>query len=137
LENAEFIRYGQMHRNTYIASPMLLQPTMQFRTRENVFFAGQITGVEGYLGSIATGLVAGINAVSYLKNHPLTIFPATTMIGALTHYVTHAEVNHFQPMKANYGIITPYENPPRNKTEKYRRIFIRSMQSLNEIPLPQ
>jgi len=107
LENAEFVRYGQMHRNTFIASPKLLRPTLQHIQREDLFFAGQITGVEGYMGNIATGALAGINAARLLKGQvPLTL-PETTMLGALCHYVTHADLKDFQPMKANFGILPP------------------------------
>lgn len=109
LENAEFERYGQMHRNTFLASPKLLRPTLQHRTRDNLFFAGQITGVEGYMGNIATGLLAGINAVHQIKRWPMLTLPITTMIGALCHYVTHADMADFQPMKANFGILPPLE----------------------------
>jgi len=105
LENAEFERYGQMHRNTFIASPKLLRPTLQHITRDDLFFAGQITGVEGYMGNIATGLLAGINAARLLKEEPLLTLPADTMLGALCHYVTHADLKDFQPMKANFGIL--------------------------------
>jgi len=105
LEKAEFERYGQMHRNTYIASPKLLHPSLQFRSRPNLFFAGQITGMEGYAGNIATGLLAGLNAVRYIKQQPLLVFPQTTMLGALCHYITHAALTEFQPMKANFGIM--------------------------------
>jgi methylenetetrahydrofolate--tRNA-(uracil-5-)-methyltransferase len=109
LENAEFMRYGQMHRNTFIASPKLLRPTLQHITRDNLFFAGQITGVEGYMGNIATGLLAGLNAVRlYQGEEPITL-PQTTMLGALCHYVTHADLKDFQPMKANFGILPPLE----------------------------
>ncbi|HEX2997438.1 MAG TPA: methylenetetrahydrofolate--tRNA-(uracil(54)-C(5))-methyltransferase (FADH(2)-oxidizing) TrmFO [Anaerolineales bacterium] len=109
LENAEFVRYGQMHRNTFIASPKLLHPTLQHIQRDDLFFAGQITGVEGYMGNIATGLLAGINAARlYHHEQPLTL-PQTTMLGALCHYVTHADLKDFQPMKANFGILPPFE----------------------------
>ncbi|RIK28839.1 MAG: methylenetetrahydrofolate--tRNA-(uracil(54)-C(5))-methyltransferase (FADH(2)-oxidizing) TrmFO [Anaerolineae bacterium] len=109
LENAEFMRYGQMHRNTFIASPKLLRPTLQHITRDDLFFAGQITGVEGYMGNIATGLLAGVNAARlYHGEAPLTL-PQTTMLGALCHYVTHADLKDFQPMKANFGILPPIE----------------------------
>ena len=105
LENAEFVRYGQMHRNTFIASPKLLCPTLQHIQREDLFFAGQITGVEEYMGNIATGALAGINAARLLKGQaPLTL-PETTMLGALCHYVTHADLKDFQPMKATFGIL--------------------------------
>ena len=109
LENAEFLRYGQMHRNTFIASPKLLRPTLQHIQRDELFFAGQITGVEGYMGNIATGLLAGWNAARlYQGQEPVTL-PQTTMLGALCHYVTHADLKDFQPMKANFGILPPLE----------------------------
>ncbi len=105
LENAEFERYGQMHRNTFIASPKLLRPTLQHITRDDLFFAGQITGVEGYMGNIATGLVAGLNAARWLKEQSLLTLPQESMLGALCHYITHASLKDFQPMKANFGIL--------------------------------
>ncbi|HXQ35918.1 MAG TPA: methylenetetrahydrofolate--tRNA-(uracil(54)-C(5))-methyltransferase (FADH(2)-oxidizing) TrmFO, partial [Anaerolineales bacterium] len=100
LENAEFLRYGQMHRNTFMASPKLLHPTLQHVQRDNLFFAGQITGVEGYMGNIATGLLAGWNAARLYHNEEPITLPQTTMLGALCHYVTHADLKDFQPMKA-------------------------------------
>jgi methylenetetrahydrofolate--tRNA-(uracil-5-)-methyltransferase len=109
LENAEFMRYGQMHRNTFIASPKLLRPTLQHIQRDHLFFAGQITGVEGYMGNIATGLLAGINAARLHHREDPLILPQTTMLGALCHYVTHADLKDFQPMKANFGILPPLE----------------------------
>src|SRR5215510_14420663 len=109
LENAEFLRYGQMHRNTFIASPKLLRPTLQHIQRDNLFFAGQITGVEGYMGNIATGLLAGVNAARLLNGEEPITLPQTTMLGALCHYVTHADLKDFQPMKANFGILPPLE----------------------------
>jgi methylenetetrahydrofolate--tRNA-(uracil-5-)-methyltransferase len=109
LEGAEFVRYGQMHRNTFLASPKLLLPTLQFRGIPDLFFAGQITGVEGYLGNIATGLLAGQNAARLLYGEPLLTLPPTTMLGALCHYITHANLKDFQPMKANFGILPPLE----------------------------
>ena len=105
LENAEFERFGQMHRNTFIASPKLLRPTLQHITRDDLFFAGQITGVEGYMGNIATGLLAGINASRLLGHKPPINLPRETMLGALCHYITHADLKDFQPMKANFGIL--------------------------------
>jgi methylenetetrahydrofolate--tRNA-(uracil-5-)-methyltransferase len=113
LENAEFVRYGQMHRNTFIASPKLLRPTLQHNQRDDLFFAGQITGVEGYMGNIATGALAGINAARLLQQQPLLTLPETTMLGALCHYVTHANLKDFQPMKANFGILPPLEKTGR------------------------
>ena len=109
LENAEFMRFGQMHRNTFIASPKLLRPTLQHIGRDDLLFAGQITGVEGYMGNIATGLLAGINASRFLHHEELLTLPQTSMLGALCHYVTHADLKDFQPMKANFGILPPLE----------------------------
>jgi methylenetetrahydrofolate--tRNA-(uracil-5-)-methyltransferase len=109
LENAEFLRYGQMHRNTFIASPKLLRPTLQHIQRDDLLFAGQITGVEGYMGNMATGLLAGWNAARLYCNEELITLPQTTMLGALCHYVTHADLKDFQPMKANFGILPPLE----------------------------
>jgi methylenetetrahydrofolate--tRNA-(uracil-5-)-methyltransferase len=105
LEKAEFLRYGQMHRNTFIFSPELLLPTLQFKGRDDLFFAGQITGIEGYIGNIASGLLAGINLSRILQGiDPLTL-PQETMLGSLCHYITHADPKDFQPMKANFGIV--------------------------------
>ncbi len=109
LQNAEFERFGQMHRNTFIASPKLLRPTLQHITRADLFFAGQITGVEGYMGNIATGLLAGLNAARLLAGQPLLELPRETMLGSLCHYITHASLKDFQPMKANFGILPPLE----------------------------
>lgn len=114
LENAEFLRYGMMHRNTYVNAPRLLQPTLQMRNRSDLFFAGQITGVEGYVGNAGTGLLAGINAARFLQGQAPVIFPTGTMLGALCHYVTHADPGDFQPMKANFGLF----QPPQDKINK-------------------
>ncbi|MEK7442167.1 MAG: methylenetetrahydrofolate--tRNA-(uracil(54)-C(5))-methyltransferase (FADH(2)-oxidizing) TrmFO, partial [Chloroflexota bacterium] len=127
LGNAEFARYGQMHRNTFINSPTLLEPTMQSRQRPDLFFAGQITGVEGYMGNAASGLVAGINAARFLTGLPPLTFPPPTMIGALCHYVTHAEPKTFQPMKAAFGLMPPLENAPRGKRDRAKRYAERAM----------
>lgn len=120
LENAEFIRLGQMHRNTFVNAPQLLNPTMAFRTRPNLFFAGQITGIEGYAGNIATGLLAAINLAHHLSKQQEFVPPRTTMLGALVHYITHAEPKHFQPMKANFGILPSIEPPIKNKRQRYQ-----------------
>jgi methylenetetrahydrofolate--tRNA-(uracil-5-)-methyltransferase len=119
LGQAEFVRMGQMHRNTFINSPTLLEPTMESRTRRGLFFGGQITGVEGYVGNVATGLVAAINMARQLEGKAAYILPETTMIGALCHYITHAEPKHFQPMKANFGIMPELANPVKNKRDRY------------------
>jgi methylenetetrahydrofolate--tRNA-(uracil-5-)-methyltransferase len=115
LENAEIVRYGQMHRNTFIASPKVLRATLQHNSRDDLFFAGQITGVEGYMGNIATGLLAGQNAARVLSGQPPLELPVTTMLGALCHYVTHADLRDFQPMKANFGIFPPPKSDKRLK----------------------
>ena len=121
LAGAEFARYGMMHRNTYINSPAMLQPTMQYRNRADLFFAGQIVGVEGYVGNAGTGLLAGINAARFLHGRHPVIMPPTTMLGALSHYVTHAAAKDFQPMKANFGILPPL--PPRPGKEDRGRYY--------------
>ena len=131
LAQAEFVRFGQMHRNTFINSPTLLNPTMEWRTREGLFFAGQIVGVEGYVGNAATGLLAGLNAVRRATGEPLLTLPAETMLGALSHYVTHAEPKHFQPMKANFGILPPLENPPKDKRARAERYSQRAQDYMN------
>jgi len=129
LENAEFARYGMMHRNTYINSPAMLQPTMQYRRRADLFFAGQIVGVEGYVGNAGTGLLAGINAARFLLGQNPVILPPTTMLGALCHYVTHSAVKDFQPMKANFGILPPL--PPRpGKEERGRHYAERALTAM-------
>lgn len=130
LENAEFARYGMMHRNTFINAPMHLKPTLQYRQRADLFFAGQITGVEGYVGNIGTGLLAGVNAARLAQGKPLWELPATTMLGALCHYITHAPPQDFQPMKANFGIMPPLESPLRHKTERKRAYADRAYQDM-------
>ena len=118
LEQAEFARFGQMHRNTFIFSPALLHPTLQYRQREDLFFAGQITGVEGYMGNIATGYLSGINAANYIRGNPMLTMPQSTLIGALVYYITHAAARDFQPMKANFGIMP--ELPVKLKEKRER-----------------
>jgi methylenetetrahydrofolate--tRNA-(uracil-5-)-methyltransferase len=133
LEQARFARYGQMHRNTFLNSPRLLRPTLQFRDRPDLLFAGQITGVEGYLGNIATGLLAGVNAVAIAADeHPLQL-PPESMLGALCHYVTHAEPTRFQPMKANFGILPPLESPRRMKRRERAKAYAkRALRALSQ-----
>ncbi len=130
LEHAEFARYGQMHRNTFIASPRLLLPTLQTREYPDLFFAGQITGVEGYMGNIATGLLAGVNAARVLTGKRPIVLPELTMLGALCHYITHADLAHFQPMKANFGILPPIEHPRPGKRERAMQFVDRSLAAL-------
>jgi methylenetetrahydrofolate--tRNA-(uracil-5-)-methyltransferase len=130
LEHAEFVRFGQMHRNTFINSPRLLHPTMQFRARADLLFAGQITGTEGYVGSVASGFVAGVNAARLATGRPTLVFPAVTMIGALCDHVATAAPDRFQPMKANLGLMPPLDRPVRNKRERYAAYAHRALVSL-------
>ncbi|HNM38317.1 MAG TPA: methylenetetrahydrofolate--tRNA-(uracil(54)-C(5))-methyltransferase (FADH(2)-oxidizing) TrmFO, partial [Anaerolineales bacterium] len=131
LANAEFERYGQMHRNTFIASPKLLRPTLQHITRDDLFFAGQLTGVEGYMGNIATGLLAGINMARFIQNKALLTLPKESMLGALCHYITHADLKDFQPMKANFGILPDLNLGKKiSKREKGQAYADRASQSL-------
>ena len=133
LEQAEFERYGQMHRNTFIFSPMHLLPTLQARCRNDLFFAGQITGVEGYIGNIATGLLAGWNAARYLRGEDSLCLPLTTMLGALCNYVTHAGEADFQPMKANYGILPVLEDHSiRGKRQRAAAYSKRALEDLDK-----
>lgn len=130
LANAEFVRLGQMHRNTFLNAPALLEPTMAFRGRDELFFAGQITGIEGYMGNAASGLVAGINAAHHCLQLPTAQLPPTTMLGALCHYVTHAEPKHFQLMKAAFGLLPPLDAPPRNKGLRYSAYVARGQRDM-------
>ena len=118
LEDCSIVRYAVMHRNTFINSPKLLNPTLQTRERNDLFFAGQITGTEGYSESIASGLLAGINMARLLKKEPLLELPNETMLGALTHYITNPENDHFQPINSNWGIIPPVELPKKERKNK-------------------
>lgn len=126
LQNAEFVKYGVMHRNTYINSPQILNNVYQMKYNENVFFAGQITGVEGYVESIASGLLAGINAVRYMKNKGKIVFPVETMIGALTDYISTPN-EKFQPMNANFGILPKLPEKIRDKQERYKKLSDRAI----------
>lgn len=130
LERAEFVRYGQMHRNTFINAPLLLEPTMAFRAQPGLFFAGQITGVEGYVGSVGSGWVAGVNAACFVLGQPPLALPGTTMLGALSRYVSRAEPGTFQPMKANFGLMPPLEPPVRGKRQRYQAYTKRAMEEL-------
>ena len=133
LENAEFERYGQMHRNTFIASPKLLRPTLQHISRDDLFFAGQLTGVEGYMGNIATGLLTGINMAILVHGKPPLELPHETMLGALCHYITHADLKDFQPMKANFGILPELGLGKKvSKKEKGQAYADRAMSMLDE-----
>ncbi len=122
LENAEFMRYGVMHRNTYINSPKHLLPTNQLKTNENIFFAGQITGVEGYVESMASGLLSGINAVKQFRGEEKIVFPKKTALGSLISYITDESIEKFQPMNMNFGILPKLSERIKNKKERYEKI---------------
>ena len=131
LENVDIVRYGVMHRNTFINSPDVLNEKYELISQPNIQFAGQMTGVEGYVESAASGLVAGINAACLFKGEDEVIFPQTTAIGSLPYYVTHAESKHFQPMNVNFGIIKELEGPRiRDKKERYEKIAERALKDL-------
>lgn len=133
LEKAEFVRYGVMHRNTYVNAPKVLQDTLQTQKRPDLFFAGQITGVEGYMESAATGILAGENAVRLLKQKELIRLPETTMLGALLHFITTADEKHFQPMNANFGLLPPLETPIRDKKARYAAYAERALQTFPDL----
>ncbi|NHI98882.1 methylenetetrahydrofolate--tRNA-(uracil(54)-C(5))-methyltransferase (FADH(2)-oxidizing) TrmFO [Lactococcus garvieae] len=134
LENAEFVRYGVMHRNSYMDSPNLLKQTFQSRKQKNLFFAGQMTGVEGYVESAASGLVAGINAARLFKGEEEVVFPQTTAIGALPYYITHTDSKHFQPMNVTFGIVKELDGPRiRDKKERYTKVAERALEDLSQI----
>ncbi|KAF1306177.1 FADH(2)-oxidizing methylenetetrahydrofolate--tRNA-(uracil(54)-C(5))-methyltransferase TrmFO [Enterococcus saccharolyticus] len=130
LENAEIVRYGVMHRNSFMNSPELLQQTYQSRLRNDLFFAGQMTGVEGYVESAASGLIAGINAARLAKDEEPTIFPQETAIGSLAYYITHASGKHFQPMNANFGLLPELPERIKDKKLRYETLANRALESL-------
>ena len=132
LDNAEFAKYGVMHRNTFINSPELLDETYNLKKNPNIFFAGQITGVEGYVESIASGLVAGLNAVAKLKSEEKIIFPKVTILGALSNYIS-AENKNFQPMNANFGILPELPEKIKDKKIKYGKLADRAVEELKEM----
>lgn len=133
LEQAEIVRYGVMHRNTYINSPKLLRPTYQFKKRDTLFFAGQMTGVEGYVESAASGLVAGINASRLAQGKKPFVFPPETALGSLAHYVTSADPAHFQPMNANFGLFPPPEKKIKNKQARQAFLAERALSTIQNL----
>jgi len=134
LTNAEFIRYGVMHRNSFINSPKLLNSDYSLRTRENLYFAGQITGVEGYIESAASGILAGINMAARLMNRKPLVLPPDTMCGALTAYISDSyNVENFQPMGCNMGILPELPEKIRDKKLKYQAYADRAMASLRNM----
>ncbi|MCI1956244.1 MAG: methylenetetrahydrofolate--tRNA-(uracil(54)-C(5))-methyltransferase (FADH(2)-oxidizing) TrmFO [Oscillospiraceae bacterium] len=135
LEHAEYVRCGVMHRNTFLNSPLVLSPDFSLKQNPDLFFAGQITGVEGYMESAASGIVAGINAVRRLKGKETAVLPETTMTGSLSRYVGTGGKGPFQPMGANFGILPPLEQPVRGKRERYAALAARALDDLeNFIP---
>ncbi len=130
LSHAEFVRYGVMHRNTFLNSPQVLDADFSFRKRSSLFFAGQITGVEGYMESAASGILAGRNAVRRLRGEPPLVLPDTTMIGALSHYIAEYAGKDFQPMGANFGVLPPLPEKIRDKRERYAALSQRALTAL-------
>ena len=130
LENAEFVRYGVMHRNSFIDSPRVLCGDYSLKDNPNIFFAGQITGVEGYMESAASGIMAGINAVRRAEGKDTIVLDERTMIGALSHYISDESVTNFQPMGANFGILPPIEPKIRDKKERYKALAERALNEL-------
>ncbi|KUK45870.1 MAG: Methylenetetrahydrofolate--tRNA-(uracil-5-)-methyltransferase TrmFO [Anaerolinea thermophila] len=133
LENASFERYGQMHRNAYITSPSLLDESLAFKQKPGFFAAGQLSGIEGYAGNIASGLVVGINAARFIRGLAPLKLPITTMTGALMHYISHAEAKDFQPMKAMFGLLPkPEDDQRRSKRDRYLFYSQRALAELEQ-----
>ena len=130
LTNAEFVRFGVMHRNTFINSPLSMRSTMQTRNEQRLFFAGQMTGVEGYVESAASGLVAGINAARLVQGKETVAFPEETAHGALCHYITTADAKKFQPMNVNFGLMPSLDERIRDKKTKKQRLAERALEAL-------
>lgn len=133
LANAEFVRYGVMHRNSFIDSPRLLSAAFRLKKQKNVFFAGQITGVEGYMESAASGILAGKNAVRLARGEALLELPKTTMLGALSAYISDETVKDFQPMGANFGILPPIEPKIKDKKQRYAALAQRALADLEKV----
>ena len=133
LNNADFVRYGVMHRNSFLDSPRLLNKDFSFRSNENIYFAGQITGVEGYMESASSGLLAGLNAVRKANGEPPLLLGENTMLGALTDYISDPSVKNFQPMGANFGILPPIEPKIRDKKERYAALSKRALDELEKV----
>ena len=131
LENAHFVRYGVMHRNTYLRSPEMMTATYQTKARSDLFFAGQMTGVEGYVESAASGLYAGINAARLALGQEPVVFPTKTMMGAMAHYITHASKKNFQPINANFGIVPRLKQKIRDKRERNLQLSQRALTTLD------
>ena len=130
LENAEFVRFGMVHRNTYINGPTVLADTWQVRRRPTMFFAGQMSGVEGYVESAASGLIAGMNAAALVKGDRILSPPRTTAIGALAYYVSHADPAHYEPSNITFGILQPLERAPKGKKARNEALSARALADL-------
>ncbi|PGA09779.1 FADH(2)-oxidizing methylenetetrahydrofolate--tRNA-(uracil(54)-C(5))-methyltransferase TrmFO [Bacillus mycoides] len=130
LENAEIVRYGVMHRNTFINSPNLLRPTYQYKQRDDLFFAGQMTGVEGYVESAASGLLAGINAARLVQGQEPVVLPPVTAMGSMANYITATNAKNFQPMNANFGLFTPLEKKIKKKQERNEAYATRALETI-------
>ncbi|AFU14477.1 MULTISPECIES: FADH(2)-oxidizing methylenetetrahydrofolate--tRNA-(uracil(54)-C(5))-methyltransferase TrmFO [Bacillus] len=130
LENAEIVRYGVMHRNTFINSPNLLRPTYQYKQRDDLFFAGQMTGVEGYVESAASGLLAGINAARLVKGEEPVVLPPVTAMGSMANYITATNAKNFQPMNANFGLFAPLEKKIKKKAERNEAYATRALETI-------
>ncbi|MCX2825330.1 methylenetetrahydrofolate--tRNA-(uracil(54)-C(5))-methyltransferase (FADH(2)-oxidizing) TrmFO [Bacillus pseudomycoides] len=130
LENAEIVRYGVMHRNTFINSPRLLRPTYQYKHRDDLFFAGQMTGVEGYVESAASGLLAGINAARLVKGEEPVVLPPVTAMGSMANYITATNAKNFQPMNANFGLFAPLEKKIKKKQERNEAYATRALEMI-------
>lgn len=133
LENANIIRYGVMHRNTFINSPQVLNPTLETRKRKNLFFAGQLTGTEGYTESIATGMLAGINLARRLSGEEPLILPETTILGALTRYISNPEHTNFQPINSNWALVPPIELPKKERKNKKLKNELLSNRAIEDL----
>ncbi|MBS9804620.1 FADH(2)-oxidizing methylenetetrahydrofolate--tRNA-(uracil(54)-C(5))-methyltransferase TrmFO [Bacillus toyonensis] len=130
LENAEIVRYGVMHRNTFINSPNLLRPTYQYKQRDDLFFAGQMTGVEGYVESAASGLLAGINAARLVQGEEPVVLPPVTAMGSMANYITATNAKNFQPMNANFGLFAPLEKKLKKKAERNEAYAARALEMI-------
>jgi len=130
LEQAEFVRFGMVHRNTYVNGPLVLHETWQVRQRPSLFFAGQMSGVEGYVESAASGLIAGLNAAALASGRQPSTPPRTTAIGALAYYASHADPAHYDPSNITFGIMEPLSKPPRGKMDRKLAMAERALAAL-------
>jgi methylenetetrahydrofolate--tRNA-(uracil-5-)-methyltransferase len=130
LEQAEFVRFGMVHRNTYVNGPDVLTETWQVRKRPTLFFAGQMSGVEGYVESAASGLAAGLNAAAMVNRQAFPVPPRTTALGALAYYVSHADPRHYEPSNITFGIMPPLDRPPRGRLERKLALAKRALDDL-------